>query len=421
MFELENLKELEDEIKKCSRCGLCRSICPVFKETGTESMVARGRMEIIESILSKKIDFTNRVSDIIDSCLLCGACHKNCPGGVMVDTIVLKARCDRVEKFGLLYLQEFIFHYILENRSLFKMSIDMALYFQEYFSKSSSQEHMRHLPFFISGLEKKRLIPELSKERLSQIFPIKVTNSKRKLRVGFFSGCLLEYVYTDIGKSVIEVLIKNDIEVIIPPGQKCCGISVLIAGDKKGFRRLAESNVKAFLSYELDAIIVACASCGSALKNEYPMLFKNTKLESEVERFSKKVKDISEFIDEFIPYRHKIVSDVKYNITYHDPCHLNHKQNINAAPRKIINQISKSFVEMTDSSACCGGGGSFSLYYYDIANKIRSRKIINIEETNAEIVATACPGCIMHLRDGLGQKDSKIKVMHVIELLNKAM
>ncbi|MBI4650340.1 (Fe-S)-binding protein, partial [Candidatus Desantisbacteria bacterium] len=167
MNELRNLKSIKDEIIRCNRCGLCRSVCPVFKETGRESMVARGRMEIIESISNNKLDFSLPVSEILDSCLLCGACHENCPAGAKADTIVRIARCDRVEKNGLSIIQEFIFRYVLKNRSFFRLTINTAYYFQKFFMRVSSQEHVRHLPFFMLGLDKKRLLPKIAKKRLS--------------------------------------------------------------------------------------------------------------------------------------------------------------------------------------------------------------------------------------------------------------
>ncbi|MBI4650341.1 hypothetical protein HY745_03455 [Candidatus Desantisbacteria bacterium] len=238
------------------------------------------------------------------------------------------------------------------------------------------------------------------------------------MRVGFFPGCLFEYIYTDIGKAIIEVLIKNDIEVVLPKKLECCGIAAFTSGDENTAKNLAMNNVKTFLSYDLDTIITGCASCGSALKNDYRMLLADTGIE--IEKFSSKVKDISEFLIESVQYEKKIISDLKSKVTYHDPCHLGRKQKVIAEPRKILKSINKlDFIEMTGAKDCCGGGGSFSLYNYEIAGKIRKRKIEHIEETGAEYIATSCPGCIMHISDGLAQKNSKVKIVHIMELLNK--
>ncbi|MBI5417602.1 (Fe-S)-binding protein [Candidatus Poribacteria bacterium] len=417
MIDLENLK---NEIIRCNRCGSCRAVCPVFRETGKETMVARGRMEIIESILKNKIDFSEITQEIINSCILCGACSDNCPSSVKVDTLVRMARCAKVEKYGLGAMQEFILRYVLENRSIFSMAIDSAYYFQKFFTIKSSNDHMRHLPLFLTGIEKGRAIPKVAHTRLSKMYPEIISPAKRKLRVGFFPGCLYEYVYTNIGKSIIDVLIKNDVEVVLPSKLKCCGFPVLAAGDEKEAKKLAMNNVKAFSSYDLDAIIAGCASCGNALKNEYQTLLEDADIA--IDNFTAKVKDITEFIADNISYMQKINFDLDCSVTYHDPCHLRRKQKIINQPRDILKNINKlSFIEMAEASDCCGGGGSFNLHYYEIANKMRNRKIKNIENTNAEYVATTCPGCIMHIADGFIQKKSNIKVVHVMELLNKAI
>ncbi len=420
MSELKNLKNIEPEIFKCSRCGTCRMICPVFKETGKESMVARGRLEIIESIFKHKLNFTETANEFIDSCLLCGNCSVSCPGKVNVDSIIRMARCDRVKKYGLPFFQFFIFHYILKNRAAFGLTIKLASFFQNIFSSPSTHAHMRHLPFLISGIEKGRFIPALAKSRLSKIYPVIISPPKRKLRVGFFTGCLIEFVYTNIGKSIIEILLKNNIEVVIPYEQKCCGIAVFSYGDIETAKKLAYDNVKIFLSYDLDYIVTGCASCGNMLKNEYIKILKDVKID--VQKFSSRVKDISEFLIGTIFINQKADSAANYTVTYHDPCHLRFKQNIFKEPREILKSIANaSYVEMPAPDSCCGGGGSFNLNYYEIANKIRMRKMENIEKTKAEYVATSCPGCIMHLEDGIAQKKSSTKVVHVIELLNKGV
>ena len=86
--------------------------------------------------------------------------------------------------------------------------------------------------------------------------------------------------------------------------------------------------------------------------------------------------------------------------TWHDPCHLVRYQNIKDQPRAILKGLKGlNYVEMPNADMCCGMGGTFSVYHYDISKKIADKKMEGIKETNADIVVTACPGCMMNLTD----------------------
>ena len=88
----ETIKKLEDDILRCAKCGLCRSVCPVFIELGRESSVARGKIALIEALAEARLKVTSTLDEKIQCCLLCGTCVENCPSGVRVDYIIYKAR-----------------------------------------------------------------------------------------------------------------------------------------------------------------------------------------------------------------------------------------------------------------------------------------------------------------------------------------
>ena len=76
--------------------------------------------------------------------------------------------------------------------------------------------------------------------------------------------------------------------------------------------------------------------------------------------------------------------------------------------------------EMQEPAACCGFGGSFSLFHYDVSRSVNDEKIQDIASTNAQYVATGCPGCLMHLKDGLYRHHSQQQATHIVSLLAKA-
>ena len=130
--------------------------------------------------------------------------------------------------------------------------------------------------------------------------------------------------------------------------------------------------------------------------------------------------DISEFLAKKVQLT-KAEQKSLQKVTYHDPCHLNRSQSITAQPRQILRNLpGVSFVEMRDPQRCCGGGGSFSFYNYDLSKQISRRKVEDIEATQASVVVTGCPGCMLQLKDQLGQKGSPVEVKHLIQMVDEA-
>ena len=265
-----------------------------------------------------------------------------------------------------------------------------------------------------------RLIPLFAKEPLSKQLPNKIQVKKPKLKVAFFTGCLIEYIYPEIGISLVNLLKNQGIEIIIPKEQYCCGIPLLTSGDREGAEFLARKNIELFTRLDVDYIVNACATCGSTLK-DYEKLLKKWKLENgnsklSIRNWAERICDISEFLVKFTDSKFNATREAK--VTYHDPCHLRKRQNIYEEPRQILKSISSiNFIEMEEPDFCCGGGGLFSFKYYEISKKIAQRKIQNADQTKAHYIVTGCPGCIMHLNDILTQKKSSQKAIHLIELI----
>jgi glycolate oxidase iron-sulfur subunit len=398
----------ETEINKCAKCGKCRSICPVFIETGNEAMVARGRISLAEALRNNEIFYTDLLRDYLLSCKKCLRCSSICPSGVDYDLIIQTMLDDLANHLGIWLVPRMIFRLFLTRRWLFNILLKTTYTFQKL-PPLKRHGTMRHLPFmFLDG----RWVPPLAKETVLK----KHRNTKKinapKMKVGFFSGCLINYVYTDIADAVIEVLNHLGAEVIVPPKQLCCGIPARSLGDVKTALKLAETNVKVFEDAKVDFIVNACATCGRTLKRDYSHILGDRAL-----NFTDKLYDISEFIEKFFSYETKALNA---KITYHDPCHLHWGQNISKQPRDILKR-SSTFQEMETPERCCGGGGVFNLLHYDLSMKIGEYKAKAIEKCGAEVVATGCPGCRLQIEDLLAARGSPVKCMHTIQVLRDAM
>jgi glycolate oxidase iron-sulfur subunit len=422
-LEMFSTEIMTQEAVKCSRCGVCAAVCPVFRELQRETYSSRGKTEIAKALLEGTLPYSDYTEDIFSKCLLCLTCRAACPSGVDQGKLVLGIRAELAKRRGLPFSKKVAFKYFLKNRSLFEKALRAFSYLQ-MFGPPKGEGTLRHLPFFLSAFGKGRLIPDLSSTPLRKEFPGVISPSKgpAKMKVGFFSGCFIDFVDPAIGRSLIRVLGRHGVEVVFPKKQTCCGIPVFMSGDVKDGLDLMKKNLEAFAPYELDAIVTACATCGTALKESYKVLAAGESQEwkERVEAFSAKVQDISEFLTDKIKLN-KAERNSLLKVTYHDPCHLVRGQNISTQPREVLKNLPGiTFVEMQDAQKCCGGGGSFSFYNYELSKQISQRKVENIEASGASVVATGCPGCMLQLRDQLGQKGSPVEVKHLIQLVDEA-
>ena len=107
-------------------------------------------------------------------------------------------------------------------------------------------------------------------------------------------------------------------------------------------------------------------------------------------------------------------------VTYHDSCHMARGLKVTAEPRKLLQDAGVELKEMEDAASCCGFGGSFSLFYYELSKRVNDAKIKKAQATEADYIVASCPGCVMHLKDGVNRADGKQNVVHVAQILAAA-
>jgi glycolate oxidase iron-sulfur subunit len=202
-----------------------------------------------------------------------------------------------------------------------------------------------------------------------------------------------------------------------------------MSGDRETSLQCIRDTLKIFAREDVDAVIVDCATCGAALKNEYAHLLKDLRELGEqvtdgeiqaAELLSAKMQDVTVFIDAHKEWLPKLNGNgKKIRVTYHDPCHLVKGQKISAQPRNLLKAIpGVEYVELPGASDCCGGGGSFQVEHAEISRKITKRKVDSIRETGAQVLTTCCPGCNLTISNHL---DPAIRVLHPVQLLQEAL
>jgi glycolate oxidase iron-sulfur subunit len=418
--DLSELKKVEQYAEKCMKCGFCAFFCPVYQEEKVETSVARGKNYLTRLAIRGEQEFTPEMADIIGKCLLCKRCAANCPAKTQIDRVVVGARAQMVKDKGLGFVKNFVFRKVMADRKAMGRYAKLMQSFQWLMPKTEGK--IRHLPDFIKSLGK-RNFPELAstflRDQVKPVYP-PTNGQKAKMKVGFFMGCATDFVYPDLGLKLIDFLTKHGVEVVVPKEQNCCGAAVYFSGDFETGRMLAEANIKAFK--DVDTIVTACGTCSSTLKDYQKYLPDNEDQQKRYEAFEKKIKDSTEFVIDVLkikPESLKLRPEFEgKTVTWHDPCHLIRYQNIKDQPRAILKGLKGlKYVEMPNADLCCGMGGSFSVYHYDITKKRAAKKMEGIKATGADLVVTACPGCMINLIDNVVHNKMPQKVYHLLQLV----
>jgi glycolate oxidase iron-sulfur subunit len=358
------------------------------------------------------------MGEILGKCLLCKRCVANCPSKTQIDRVVVAARAQMVKEKGLGFVKSFVFRRAMANRKTMGRYARLMQTFQWLLPKTEGK--VRHLPDFIKSLGG-RNFPELAKTFLrDRVKPVYPAVGPRKMTVGFFMGCATDFVYPDLGLALIDFLTRRGVEVKTPQGQNCCGAAILFSGDFETARTLADENIKAF--NDVDYIVTACGTCSSTLKDYQKYLADDEEQEKRYGQLGSKVRDATEFVVDVLkvkPEELKLKKEFEgKTVTWHDPCHLVRYQNIKDQPRAVLKGLKGlKYVEMPNADLCCGMGGSFSVYHYDLSKKIASKKMEGIKATGADIVVTACPGCMINLLDNILLHKMPQKVYHLLELV----
>lgn len=412
-------KELHEKILKCNRCGMCQSVCPIFRITGHEMDVARSLIRYTRMLVEGEYDWgeDQEITDHFQNCLLCKACVDACPSGVLTDQIMIQARSEINHVNGLPFFDKMVYRGIFSDnkrldfiRHLLRLYQCSGLNWILAKGRGTSLKNVKKMGKFV---------PTMPKQSLREQLPSILRPVPNALHVvAYYPGCAINTFYPEIGKASIEVLTTNRNQVEVPP-TVCCGAPHLSDGDYEEALKLAKQNIDFFEAFNVEAIITDCATCGNSLKGYAELLSNDTQYKDKALSFSSKVRDINEYLIQTGFSRN--FGNVQATVTYHDPCHLNRGQRGSEPPREIIRSIpGVVFHEMQDADMCCGGAGSYSLRHSDLSEHILERKMANVKQTQATILATSCPSCIMQLSYGVKKYKIDAKVVHPVQLMAEA-
>ena len=382
---LTRMPRIQKEMLACLQCGYCIEVCEAHAQTPWESVTPRGKIyyltqidkkNLMDSLLNRNIDAGGDFADALYKCTGCGNCETVCHANL-----------------ELVALWENIREWLVDN-GLGPMPEHKKLVERISTVRNPYGESQEDRDAWWPADVKKEPIPD----------------------VIMFAGCTGSFRMKDIPKAGVTVMDRAGVKQnCLGASEICCTSPALRTGATTLTRRAADEIVNKADAIGAKDMVMTCAGCYKTVStdfgNHYSMAGQN------VYHFTQYVEKL--LADRKLPLNHPIEAKV----TYHDPCHLGRHAKVFDSPRNVLKKIKGvQFVEMErnrQSSRCCGAGGGYKSAFNDLAVNVAAERVKDAEAVGAQIIATACPFCVLNLTAGAKKIGSKVKVMDISEMLLK--
>lgn len=448
---MKTLAEMDYSVlQQCMHCGMCLPACPTYVETKEERHSPRGRISLMRAIADGELDVTQAFGEEMYYCLGCLACTSACPAGVNYAELFETARA-HVEKTGVLAspkrdaIRWFALRLIFTRPRLLRFVGRLLRLWQVSGAQAAFRRRgfTRLLPANLRRLEPQA--PAVQARFSHQLIkPVERPAGCRagacatpaanvdggvaqapalraKHRVAVLTGCVQDLVFADVNRATVDVLLANGCEVHTPPVQPCCGSLHAHNGDMESARELARRQLDLMDPARFDAIISNAGGCGSHLRHYDHLLADDPVYSARAVEWSRKLRDISEYLVE-IGFRRPCAGAAEtMTVTYHESCHLCHGQKVSRQPRDVLAAVpGVRLAECAEPTWCCGSAGIYNITQPETSAWLQERKLGHLRATGAEVVATANPGCHLQIENGFKAAGEAKTVVHPVVLLARA-
>ena len=407
-------RESEKILRTCVHCGFCTATCPTYLLLGDELDSPRGRIYLIKDMLEGGKPASIEVVKHIDRCLSCLSCMTTCPSGVNYMHLVDHARA-HIDKTYQRPLPEKLLRSmlaaILPYRRRFRAAIALARLGRPFAGLVKKLPQGERLAAMLA-LAPASLPPPSASTRPG-VFP---ATGERRGRVALLSGCAQPELAPQINEAAIRLLNRLGVEVVLAPGEGCCGALVHHMGKEHAALAFARRNVDAWtaeMAHGLDAVLITTSGCGTTIKDYGFMLREDPAYAQKAAAVSALAKDISEYLEGLGPLPQ--ARETGQRVAYHAACSLQHGQQIKTAPKSLLASVGFVVKEPAEGHICCGSAGTYNMLQPEIAGRLRSRKLKNLAATKGEIIAAGNIGCMTQLASG-----TAVPIVHTVELLDWA-
>jgi len=405
-----DMRESERILRACVHCGFCTATCPTYLLLGDELDSPRGRIYLIKNMLESGAAPSERVVRHIDRCLSCLSCMTTCPSGVHYMHLVDHARA---------YIEEHhrrpaadrwlraLLATVLPRPFLFRLALIGAALARPLAPLLGGRLGA------MLGLAPKRLPPPSPVDR-PQIFP---AEGRRRARAALLPGCAQQVLAPEINEATIRLLTRIGVEVVVAKGAVCCGALTHHLGKERPARATAAAAIEAWWREHgrepLDFVVVNASGCGTMVKDYGFMFREDPELAGRAATIASLARDICEVIDALgLP---PPVRETGLLVAYHSACSMQHGQKITTLPKRLLTAAGFTVRDVPEGHLCCGSAGTYNLLQPEIAERLKARKIANIESLAPEVIASGNIGCNTQIGSG-----TRIPVCHTVELLDWA-
>jgi glycolate oxidase iron-sulfur subunit len=418
---VSELLPLYDLITKCNRCGFCQAGCPVYRVTGFEHSLARGRLALARALIEGQLDLTPEVMQALEDCLLCRGCTPHCFPAIKTDEIVGAVRQVYLNRYGQPALQRLLFRRVLPDPDLLERFGRIAAW-----AKRGGLADIAYRTGLLGLIDNRLAVANTVvqsmpartlRQRVQDRTP---APSKTRYRVGYFVSCGFNFQFPEVAEATLRVLERHGCAVTVLENT-CCGRPAHAYGDMEAAREIARRNLDRLApAMELDAIISECGSCSTHLKDYGHLLKDDAGYAARAGALSAKVQSFSEFL--VATGVNGFPAGLAGTVTYHDPCHLSNRfAKVTVQPRTLLQSIpGLTYRELPEADWCCGAAGSYTFLHHQEAVGILDRKMGNVEKTGVTLLTTECPACMMHLAYGVRRHRMPVQVRHISQLLDEA-
>jgi Fe-S oxidoreductase len=380
------LRKYEDQILKCSECGFCQAVCPVFSATLRPAFNARGKMMLLKEVMDGTLDLDEKISETFYACTFCQSCFYGCPSKVKGHEIIEEARKELYNKGCTPASLIGVRNSISQHGNVFA---------------SDHKERIEIYPPALREKTRKGLLPE-------------------KAQTLLFMGCLPSYMDMKIVPNTLRAMDAAGVEyTLLGTDEVCCGFPLHLMGSED-FKSHAEKLVERIQKTGARDLVTPCAGCYKTFRTLYP----------DLEAMGIRVIHSVQYMDQLIQEGRIIFAgELPKRITYHDPCDLGRACKILEEPRNILRTIPGiDYVEMAKNrleARCCGAGGGMQAYNPDLAIEMATERVRDAFAVEADILVSACPACKDNLRKGMKRipkiERRELKIMDIVEVVISAL
>ncbi|MDQ8165794.1 MAG: heterodisulfide reductase-related iron-sulfur binding cluster, partial [Gemmatimonadota bacterium] len=367
------------------------------------------------------------VATHLDQCLGCRACETACPSGVPYGQLLEETRATLAEARPLPLIARAVL-FVFARPALSRLAFALARLTRESGVSGLLAKLPGRIGIGMANLEATRrdapTAAHGARSAAAHATPVARASiaarpAVKRPPVVVLTGCVMEGLLAPVNRATERVLAFNGYQLRPAAAQVCCGALHAHAGARATARELARRNIAAFEASGADFFAVNSAGCGASMKEYGHLLADDAGWKDRAEAFSRSVRDVSELLAEAGPVPAELPGGGRVAVDF--PCHLQHGQRLNDPPARLMRAMRGiEATELPDATQCCGSAGLYSLSNPALSQQILAPKLTGIAASNADVVATGNPGCMMHIGAGLVRSGSRVQTRHPVELLDAA-